>query len=98
MEFAAAIKLFDKAMKYKYDKEITAAAIYWIGESYYRDKQYQSAIESYQLYINEPGAIGKSELSDANYNIGYSYYQLKDYENSNLWFRKFPINKFSRSF
>lgn len=93
LEFAAAIKLFDKAMKYKYDKEITAAAIYWIGESYYRDKQYQSAIESYQLYINEPGAIGKSELSDANYNIGYSYYQLKDYENSNLWFRKFVTFK-----
>lgn len=88
-EFTEAIKLFDKARKYTFDKEITAAAAYWIGESYYRDKQYQSAIDSYQVYIAEPGAIGKSELSDANYNIGYSYFKLKDYTRSNLWFRKF---------
>ncbi|MES2286811.1 MAG: tetratricopeptide repeat protein [Bacteroidota bacterium] len=88
-EFVPAILLFDKARKYTFDKEITASAVYWIGESYYRDKQYQNAIESYLIYIAEPGAIGKSELSDVNYNIGYSYYKLKDYPNSNLWFRKF---------
>ena len=92
-EFAEAIKFFDKATKYKIDKDITASAIYWIGESYYRAKQYQSAIDSYQVYIAEPGAIGKSELSDANYNIGYSFYKLKDYTNSNLWFRKFVTFK-----
>ncbi|MCE9540339.1 MAG: tetratricopeptide repeat protein, partial [Bacteroidetes bacterium] len=88
-EFVPAILLFDKARKYMFDKEITSSAVYWIGESYYRDKQYQNAIESYLVYIAEPGAIGKSELSDANYNIGYSYYKLKNYTNSNLWFRKF---------
>jgi len=93
MEYVEAIKLFDKAMKYKFDKDINASAMYWIGESYYRDKQYQSAIGSFDAYISEPGAIGKSELSDANYNIGYSYYKLKDYENSNLWFRKFVTFK-----
>ncbi len=92
-EFVPAIKLFEKAMQYKFDKEITASAVYWIGESYYRDKQYQSAIDSYLVYIAEPGAIGKSELSDANYNIGYSYYKLKEYTNSNLWFRRFVTFK-----
>ncbi len=93
LDFAEAIKLFVKATKYRFDKEISASAIYWIGESYYRDKQYQSAINSYMEYIAEPGVIGKSELSDANYNIGYSYYKLKDYPNSNLWFRKFVTFK-----
>ena len=93
MKFQEAIQLFNKAMKYRFDKEIYASAIYWIGESYYRDKQYQNAIESYKTYISDPGAIGKSEQSDVNYNIGYSYYKLNDYANSNLWFRKFATFK-----
>ncbi|MCW3086480.1 MAG: hypothetical protein JWP12_3846 [Bacteroidetes bacterium] len=92
-EFANAIQLFDKSMTYKFDKLITAQAIYWKGESYYRLKQYSKAIENYQAYIAEPGAIGKSELSDANYNIGYAYYKQNDYDNSNLWFRKFVTFK-----
>ncbi len=93
LEFADAIKLFDKATKYRYDKEFAASAVYWKAESYYRLKQYGNAIESFQTYIDEPGSIGKSELSDANYNIGYSYYKQKDYTNSNLWFRKFVTFK-----
>ena len=92
-EYADALKLFEKSTTYKFDKTITAQAIYWKAESYYRLKKYPSAIETYQDYISEPGAIGKMELSDANYNIGYSYFKLKDYGNSNLWFRKFVTFK-----
>lgn len=93
MEYAEAIKLFDKSTTYLFDKEIRANAIYWKAESYYRLNKYPDAVEYYFDYISEPGAIGKSELSDANYNIGYSYYKLKDYVNSNLWFRKFVTFK-----
>lgn len=92
-EYAEAIKLFDKAMTYRFDKNIIAQAVYWKGESYYKLKNYDKAIEAYEAYLSEPGAIGKSELSDANYNIGYSYYKMKQYENSNLWFRKFVTFK-----
>jgi tetratricopeptide (TPR) repeat protein len=92
-EYAEAIKMFDKATTYKFDKNISAQAVYWKGESNFKLKNYQKAIESYTAYISEPGAIGKSELSDANYNIGYSYLKLKDYDNSILWFRKFVTFK-----
>ncbi|MCX6294499.1 MAG: tetratricopeptide repeat protein, partial [Bacteroidetes bacterium] len=93
MEYADAIKSFDKSNTYLFDKNIRANAIYWKAESYYRLKQYPDAVDFYLDYIAEPGAIGKSELSEANYNIGYSYYKLKDYTNSNLWFRKFVTFK-----
>lgn len=92
-EYAEAIKLFDKSTTYKFDKNITAQAIYWKGEAYYKLKEYNKAIEAYQAYILEPGSIGKSEWSDANYNAGYCFYRLKDYQNSNLWFRKFVTFK-----
>jgi tetratricopeptide (TPR) repeat protein len=92
-DYNEAIKLFDKALTYKFDKSIIASSIYWKAESYYRIKQYAKAIEFYQDYIDEPGAIGKSEWCEANYNTGYAYYNLKDYTNSNLWFRKFVTFK-----
>lgn len=92
-QYAEAIKLFDKSTTYLFDKNIRANAIYWKAESFYRLNDYPSAVEYYFDYISEPGAIGKSELSDANYNIGYSYYKLKDYTNSNLWFRKYVTFK-----
>ena len=93
MQYAEAIKLFDKSNTYLFDKNIRASSIYWKAESYYRLNQYPKAIETFQDYISEPGAIGKSELSDANYNVGYAYFKQKDYVNSNLWFRKFVTFK-----
>ncbi len=93
LEFDKAIKLFDKSMTYTFDKNIRAMATYWKAESYYRNKQYDKAIDNYQTYIAEPGAISKSEFSDANYNIGYAYFKMSDYENSVLWFRKFVTFK-----
>jgi tetratricopeptide (TPR) repeat protein len=93
MEFAEAIKMFDKSTTYLFDKNIRASAIYWKAESYYRMGNYPDAVDVYLDYISEPGAISKSELSDANYNIAYSYYKLKDYPNSILWFRKFVTFK-----
>ena len=93
MEFAEAIKLFDKSNTYLFDKNIRAQAIYWKAESYYRLGKYPDAADNYLDYVSEPGAIGKSELSDANYNIAYCYYKLKDYPNCILWFRKFVTFK-----
>jgi tetratricopeptide (TPR) repeat protein len=89
MEYDKAIKLFDKSMTYNFDKNIRALATYWKAEAYYRNKQYEKAIDVYQAYMAEPGSISKSEFSDANYNIGYAYFKLSDYKNSVLWFRKF---------
>ncbi|MFL5765505.1 MAG: tetratricopeptide repeat protein [Bacteroidia bacterium] len=89
MQYDEAVKAFDKSNTYLFDRNIRAAAIYWKGESYFRLGNYPEAVDSYTDYISEPGAIGKPELSDANYNVGYCYYKLKDYPNSVLWFRKF---------
>ncbi|MEI6487669.1 MAG: tetratricopeptide repeat protein [Bacteroidota bacterium] len=92
-EFASAIKSFEQSQKYNFDKTIRANAVYWKAESYYRDKNYQKAIDIYSEYIAEPGSISRSEYSDANYNIGYAYYKLDDWNNSILWFRKFVTFK-----
>lgn len=92
-KYLESIDIFNKAVIYKSDKDITANSMYWMGESYYREKQYMNAIYSYTAYFEDPGSISTSEFSDANYNIGYCYFKMKDYKNSNLWFRKFVTFK-----
>lgn len=93
MEYTDAIKMFDKSATYLFDKNITAYAYYWKAEAFYRLKNYTKAIDNYKAFIMEPGSIAKMEYSDANYNIGYSYHKLQDYENSILWFRKYVTFK-----
>ena len=91
--YSAAIQVFEKSLEEPSDSIFKARAIYWKAESYYRLNKFPEAVDTYLDYISEPGAIGKSELSAANYNIGYAYYKLKDYPNSILWFRKFVTFK-----
>jgi TolA-binding protein len=96
-QYAEALDHFNKAVIHKADKQLTALSMYWIGECYYHEKQYQSAIYSYLAYIEEPGSINGMEYSDANYNIGYCFFKQNDYQNSNLWFRKFVTFKMQAS-
>ncbi|MBN8702535.1 MAG: tetratricopeptide repeat protein [Bacteroidetes bacterium] len=88
----SAIKYFNKSLTERHDKNITAYCNYWKGECYYRKKNYPKAIEEYKLFIESPGAVNLSEFVLVNYNTAYCYFELKDYTNSNLWFRKYTNN------
>ena len=92
-EYAEAIIYFDKALSFKFDKQINTLGIYWKAEAYYQSKNYQKAIDNYLAFISEPGAINYKELGEANYNLGYAYNKLNDYNASTLWFRKFVTFK-----
>lgn len=92
-DYREAVKLFTKSTTYTFDKNISAQALYWKGESFYRLQDYEKAINSYQGFISEPGSIARSEYSDVNYNIGYSFYKMKDWDNSTIWFRKYVTFK-----
>ncbi|MCC6691124.1 MAG: tetratricopeptide repeat protein, partial [Bacteroidia bacterium] len=88
-ETDSAITYFDKALKFSVEKNINALVYYWKGESYYRKKEYEKSIDNYKEFMSKPGAFSMPEYNVANYNIGYAYFQLKDYSNANISFRKF---------
>lgn len=85
----SALFYFGKSLKFPLDKKTTALAAYWKGEVYYRKKEYVSAIENYKEFMTMPGAFSMPEYNSANYAIAYAYFQLQDYSNANLSFRKF---------
>jgi TolA-binding protein len=88
-ELDSAIRYFDKSLNYPSEKNLNALAFYWKGECWYRKKEYNKAIEDYAEFMSKPGAFSRQEYNTANYNTGYAFFELKDYENANLSFRKF---------
>lgn len=90
MEIKQAADLFNKSLKYeKYDREIRARAIYWRAEAEYRLGQFEDAKIDYEFFIGIPGASQLQEYNMIRYNLGYVYFNLKDYGNALTHFRTF---------
>jgi TolA-binding protein len=90
MEIEASIGFFNKSLKYeKYSRDLRARAIYWRAEAEYRLGQYDLAKNDYELFMNIPGSMKLQEAKLVNYNLGYSFYNLKDYSNALSRFRTF---------
>ncbi len=88
-DFRAAIDYFNRSLKYPDNNTIRAQCIYWIGESYYRMDDFDKAIEYHNRFLVTPGAFNLEIYNRANYNIGYSYFNKKQYEDAITAFRKF---------
>lgn len=90
MEIEASIDFFNKSLKYeKYSRDLRARAIYWRAEAEYRLGQYELAKNDYELFMNIPGSMKLQEAKLVSYNLGYTFYNLKDYSNALSRFRTF---------
>jgi tetratricopeptide (TPR) repeat protein len=93
LEFEASIDMFEKSMKYeKYNREIRARSIYWRGEANYRLGRYALAREDYMLFMGLPGVSHLSEYNLIRYNLGYAYFNQKDYTNALNNFKTFETS------
>ncbi len=86
-----AIDYFDKSLKYNFDQKLQLLAYYWKAEALYRQKKYTDAIDAYKLFMVQPEAFGTPEYNKADYGIGYSYLNTKDYDYACLYFRKYAL-------
>jgi TolA-binding protein len=90
LAFEDAGKMFDKSLKYReYDKNIAARSYYWKGETEYRLKRYDEAIDNYNKFLETPGVIETEEFKLAGYGLGYAYFNKKNYVSASSWFRKY---------
>jgi TolA-binding protein len=90
LEIEASITMFDKSLKYeKYNGQIRARSVYWRGEANYRLGHYDLAKDDYELFIGLPGSALLSEYNLVRYNLGYTFFNLKDYPNALSNFRTF---------
>lgn len=92
----AATSLFEKSMKYNYNKELYAKAVYWTAEAQYRRNNFKEAIKSYKQFQLTAGAFRLPYYNESNYHIGYAYFKEKNYKNALYSFRKYLDNVKSR--
>lgn len=88
--YAGAMGYFTKSLENSsFNPAYKAQAIYWNAEANYRIGQYQKAIEGFTAFQSTPGAFSLPEFGTAYYSIGYCYFNLKNYTESSVWFRKY---------
>lgn len=88
-KYDEAILHFAKARKYTYDQKVSTMSWFWTGESHYKSKRFNKAITAYEQFIYAPGAILTEEYQLAHFNLGYAYFEQENYDQANVWFRKF---------
>jgi TolA-binding protein len=88
-----AINMFEKAIINDVDPVLRAQAMYWKAEALYSQNKFDAAIKQYRIYIFNPGSINTPMYNLANYNMGYCYFKLTNYDESQTWFRKYIKNR-----
>ncbi len=87
--YREAINVFDKSLKFPYDKKFRSQSLFWKGEAYYRLQDLDSAIITYNSFLQSPGSFGTEQYTLAYYNIGYCYFNKKEYDKALTSFRTF---------
>ncbi len=62
---------------------------FWLGESYYRNDQYDEAIEVFTDLYNTSALYGRPESYLMTYNIAYSNFKKGDYAAAVKWFDQY---------
>lgn len=88
-----AINMFEKAIINDVDPKLRAQAMYWKAEILYKDEKYEAAIKQYRTFLFNPGSVNTSMFNLANYNIGYCYFKLENFNEGQEWFRKYLSKK-----
>ena len=86
--FKEADKLFAQALKNPLDTNLEHLTYYYMGESSYKQKNYQSAINHYNNVLSQKEE-GIEESKKALYNIAYCYFNKEDFSNAHKYFQLF---------
>ena len=92
-----ALKMFAKATTEQKDPVFSTRAIFWKGETEYILNDYREALLSYKQFAGSAQASKTPEYKNYNYNIAYSYFKLKEYDQAGNYFQtqieKAPADK-----
>lgn len=89
-EYEQAVNYFTQSTEDgKYNRQTEASAIFWRGEAHYRLKNFDKSSADYHTFVNSVGARTCDEFNLAHYNLGYSYFTDKRYNDALGWFRKY---------
>lgn len=87
--FDEAIDYFTRSLQLgQYNKQTQADAYYWRGESKYRKEMFSQAASDFKLYMNYTPNKKSEEYGLALYNLGYTDFKQKQYDNALNWLNR----------
>ena len=85
--------LLTKVLANPYNRSVLPYAQFWKGEIGYRNKQIDTAIKYYQLYVSAGSpSNGEANAKNARYNLGYCYLRKENYPVALSYFEPYSKN------
>ena len=81
-DYQGAFDLFKKSISENKNQKFTARATFWKAETEYNLDQYNEAMLSFKQFMGYNEAASTPEYANVNYNLAYSYFKLKEYDNA----------------
>jgi TolA-binding protein len=86
-KYQEAAIVFEKSLDQQKDVKFTARATFWKGETEYVLNDFKNAVLSYKQFQAMSVAKETPEYKNSNYNIAYSYFKLKEYDQAGNYFQ-----------
>lgn len=87
--YQEALALFKKSLGEQRDAKFTARATFWKAETEYSLSQFNEALISFKQYMAFDEAKNTPEFKNANYNLAYTYFKLREYEQAAKYFQAY---------
>ena len=81
-------QLLEESLRNKFNPKYTALTQFWLGEIEYNAGNYKKAIPLYRDYVSLSPA-SENEHRMALYNLGYCYFNGKQWDEARRWFDRF---------
>lgn len=88
-DYAAATDNLKKSLDSVEDALFKARANYWKAEAEYLLNRFDDALVDYIQFQQNPKAKSTEEYKELDYNLAYTYFKLKDYDNAISYFNNF---------
>ena len=92
VDLEEASKYFKIVSEIDSDLELRDRAIYWLAEINFKDRRFNRALNGYKSFESNATAENLPEYKNLNYNLGYSYFKLKEYNKAILKFEKYILS------
>lgn len=85
--YLEALTMFKKSIGEQQDFKFTCRATFWKGETEFILDNFNESLISFKQFMAFPESKNTSEFKNINYNIAYSYFKLKEYDQAGNFFQ-----------
>lgn len=88
-DYSNAKTQFTNVKKYNIEPALNARSKFWLAEIKYRQGKYTESINGFKNFKTTTGSRSTNLITLADYNIGYAYFDQKDFPNAITAFRNY---------